>query len=751
MSENDPRSDLRGRKLDVICYLEGAQIPIKSVSISAQVGIPTVVTITTLPPNTDEDVYPTTHVALFYAYLDSNDWKDVRDKYKLLFHGELTGTRYVKSGVTLEYQLLAIDSRAYLNRLPDRMWPILYDSEKRDEFFPEFKNDAAFLGIDYDSKETIERYVNTVLKYFQVGKSDYTLKAYMDKILGLLSIQATGYRYYYHANKRYRISDSHIIKEYGNAFKTLHGALRKSSMIHNMNMRLYDTAGTTLDAMVSNLVAMGFNYTSVIAPKYRDINQGAFYEYILMRDMINHRAPKFNFILIDEGDSINITTAMPNVTATKYKYKTSRNNPPIDDSFYPSDCMKKGGFKMTKDEKIYGVSREIQEMDWFYNTFLKDGERSYTGNPEAQTLKDKQQYEFLLKRTGRNSVACTKRTFIPGYVLGMPAIAYDPVTNRCYRGNIWRLSHVINLEGGSCMTSVEMVNSMRMEKFDEANTEGQYGCNPIGKTAFLQDEANFYNEVFYGETTPTGGPLLSGADISNPQNYIKDNYYKFIERDHCTLRQYMSMHTYQHPAQQDNVPHDLLYAAWDDQEMSDEVGTLMHTITQSQKWLDDRIDKEYAVLRDFWSNAQDDNLQRMYNGYPSFDFMFLYTRKRAAMEFRFACYETILRISREPSVMEYPSGWTAPADETPPEEVKDDPATSIIKAGELEDYDPKTMRIPAGDEALYMKAMRTVGKETKSLLQWRINNLKAGGKWPSSGTPEAEEISRLSTYRDANK
>ena len=558
---------IKGRKLEILCYLEGIRIPVKAVYLSSQVGVPTVGTISAMPFSYDGELLPTTHVAIFYSYSDGSS-QHIRDRYKLMFHGEVTGARYNKNGIQSEYQISIIDSRSYLNRLPERMLGILYGSNSS-KFFPEYAEDSVFYGIR--SGDVIENYLQ--FNEFQ----DYSLEEYFGRLLGLLRYSGNGCFYYRNANIRYRIASSHSIKEYGDSFRRLWGSMSKSSMIQNINYRLQESGGLTVDGISQALSQTGYLYTSVTCPKSKANN--SLYEYILTRDMINHRAPKFNYILVDRDDGLGAVTAMPEVTAIKYKYTLPDNQTVIDNTVYPPESMSNGiigtgSLTLTSDERLYGIRRSIEEMNWLFNAFLSDAhdhdQRVYrvrdsgNANNRGSHLHKKQKYDFILKQCGKNSVSINKGTFVPEYVLGMPCFVHDPMTGTGYRGNIWRLSYGISIDKGSSSTGIEVVNSQRVTRRRSGDQSdwvamdglGNHGCNPYGEREFLNGEGAFYRELFYNESTEE--PLLSSSHIGSEQNREHDSYYKFIEREHCTLRQYLKSYGIPLESQQDSIPEDIL-------------------------------------------------------------------------------------------------------------------------------------------------------------------------------------------------
>ncbi len=544
---------MEGRKLSVLCYIEGYLIPIKSVSISSQVGIPTIATITTLPSGNREEIMQTSRVMLFYAYQSSDDGNPW-DEYRLLFHGETTGTGVSQSGVNTEMQINAIDTRSYLNRLPDRMWGALY--ENNSDLYYNFYKDADFYGLQKDS--TVKAWINRRIGFF-AEKSSYTLRQYIDRILGLLRIEEFPYCYYHNADIRHRIVDSHYILDVKidpaspdskEVFEAIWGSLYKDSMIQNMNNLLMTGQATAMDNLTRSLVGIGYNYTHILAPKYRsqvdDSNRDGLYEYLVARDMINHRAPKCNYILVDRDDSFNMSLSGPEITSTKYKYKDNLSGGgtgiAIENTVYPPESMKGTELQMTADEKLYGINREVVDMSYFYNSFLRSqaGEGGFLRdgeNNKGDILYAKQAFEFMQRRTGRNSASIRKSVFIPEYAIGMPAIAHDPLTGHMCRGNIWRYSCAISMESGSSMTSIDMVNVQLMRGVEDADTDGRGGANPIGREGFIDQEAQMYKILLYDDGK--ANPLLSSTDISDIKTHRE--YYAFIGRNHCTLRQYLSM------------------------------------------------------------------------------------------------------------------------------------------------------------------------------------------------------------------
>lgn len=546
---------MQGRKLSILCYIEGYLIPIKSVSISSQVGIPTIATITTLPSGQREEIMPTSRVMIFYAYLSNNEinpW----DEYKLLFHGETTGTGVSQSGVNTEMQINAIDTRSYLNRLPDKMWGALYENSS--ELYYNFYKDADFYGLPNDS--IVRSWINQKLGFF-AEQSSYTLRQYLDRILGLLRIEEYPYCYYHNANIRHRIVDSHYIldvkidptnSQSKELFEAIWGSLYKESMIQNMNNLLMTGQATAMDNLTRSLVGLGYNYTHILAPKYRsqvdNSSRDGLYEYLIARDMINHRAPQCNYILVDRDDSLNISINIPEVTSTKYKYKDNLIGEGMDiaieNTIYPPESMKGTKLHMTDDEKLYGINREIVDLSYFYNAFLRSqaGEGGFIrgdDNHKGDILYAKQAFEFMQRRTGKNSASIRKSAFIPEYVIGMPAIVNDPLTGHLCRGNIWRYSCSISLEGGSSMTSIDLVNVQLMNAIEEADSEAPGGANPLGREGYLSQEKRMYKILLYD--SQKANPMLSSADLKDIKTH--QDYYAFINRGHCTLRQYLKMLT----------------------------------------------------------------------------------------------------------------------------------------------------------------------------------------------------------------
>lgn len=555
---------MEGRKLSILCYIEGYLIPVKTISIVTQVGIPSIVSITTLPFGMREEIMPTSRVMIFYAY-QSKDMDNPWDEYKLLFHGETTGVGVSQSGTNAEMLISAIDTRSYLNRLPDKVWGALYQNSSA--VFYNYFLDADFYGMAQD--RAIRQWLKESIGFF-AEKSKYKLKEYVDKLFSLLRIDKFPYCYYHNANHRYRVVNSHHVvdskmtssENSEEVFEAIWGSMYKDSMIQNMNNLLMTGEATSLDNLVQGLVSIGYNYTHIIAPKFMEkakgTGQNGLYEYLITRDLIGHRVPKFNYIYVDRDDSLNVSLRAPEITATKYKYKSNiigdGPNIPIENTVYPQDAMDGTSLKMTDDEKIYGINRQVVDMNYFYNEFLKSkADDTSIGKEERESmylrgqagkkgdiLYAKQAYEFMLKRTGNNSVSIHKGSFIPEYVLGMPAIVHDPLTGGMYRGNIWRLSYVISIETGMSNTSIDMVNVQQMNSADDADKEAEGGANPIGKDYFNKKEVDMYRELFYREDPDNEvRPMLSSSDITSKKNHRQ--YYKFIERDHCTMGEYVRM------------------------------------------------------------------------------------------------------------------------------------------------------------------------------------------------------------------
>lgn len=554
------------KKLEVLCYVEGYSIPVKSIAISTQVGVPSVATITIPPAKEAEELFPTTHIAIFVRYAKYGDQRPMVDQYTLLFHGEISGVRAGKSGINANCQILAVDSRTYLNRLPGKMLYKLYGDPI--SFYPNFKEDGEFYGIPNDT--ATEAYFQSM--GLMMKASSQTLEKYVGQTLSLVKYKETGaYKYYANAEARFNISGNHSIRDYGDVFKKMWGALYNSSLINNTNQNMIRYDSTIYDSLVSNLAPMGYQFTSVTAPMHvSGGNGGCLKEYIVTRDMINHRAPKFNYAYVDRDDNFDAMIAYARTTAMKYKYKTKDNTYPIEDSSYPKGCMDAKGHSlvMTEYEKLIGISRESVDMEYFYNAFLRDaaedkGGNYYNGSKPAEAerksiLESKLAYDFTVKTLARNGLSLAKMGLYLQYALGMPTIVYDPMTDRAYRGNISKLSYAINVEAGQVSTAMEAINADRIPKRRPGDTydwqeidEGRKDYNPYGASAFIPEESNFYKEHYYG-TDYIQDPLATSSML-RPGTPGAEDYETQTTRKMCTMREYLSMYY----APGDVIPNDV--------------------------------------------------------------------------------------------------------------------------------------------------------------------------------------------------
>lgn len=553
-----------GRRLDVICYIEGYKIPLKSISISCQLGMPSIATIEIPPAQTAPGIYPTSHVVVFALYGRHNDDRPIKERYMLMFHGEVSSTRTVKNGINISQHILAVDSRAYLNRLPSRMlWSMYKDPGY---FFPTYSKDAAFYGIPESDAMKAHFEGLGVL----VEKSETTLPDFVQRILSLLKYNEykSIYNYYANAEYRFNIKGNHSVVDYGDSFKTIWGALYKNSLIKNTTQSIVEYNGTTMDALGKNIDPLGYVYLSTVFPRYIGSGSKAprLSEYMITRDTINHQIPRFNYILIDREDNLNTMLTPPVLTALKYKYKIDANTYPIEDHMYPANAMEKGKFKMTDEEAIYGVARESLDMDYYYNAFLKDqadgkGDSYYKSGGRKTVLTKKIAYDYIVRRMSRNGISVAKNGFYPYYILGYPAAVYDPLSGRAFRGNISRISYYVSMEQGRSVTTAELVNADSLAKrrpedtmdWQEINKDRD-DHNPLGGDEFIKEQESFYREHYYDDKNAP--VMLRASDISRDQMDL-DQYESIIKRPICSMKEYLSMLYGEASVPDDSVPDDL--------------------------------------------------------------------------------------------------------------------------------------------------------------------------------------------------
>jgi len=465
------------------------------------------------------DIMPTTTVMIFYRYGKSSN-EIHADTYKLLMQGEVSGVKTTKNGINIGYNIFVIDSRTYLNRMPTKYLWYLF---KNINSFAEYTQDYDFYGLPPGDEAS--SWIKSSIPLFEDGKK-YSLNQYMSRFLQLLENSSGNYHYYGNANRRYGIKANTIIKEYGNTFEKMYGAYKLSSMIHNKTTEILKYRQTIADDMARILRDVGYNYIHVMSPMVIGSNIA---EYMIIPDTINCYIPKFNYVEIGKMDGLDVTIAPTPITALRYKYKTDTNNVPnvIKERTSPAAAYDKDKRKFipTKDEYIYGVNRESQDMEYYYNAFLSDD-----GEPYYQRKVD---YDFAVKQTGQNTASFTKGEFIPEYVTGMQALIKDTLTGTYYRGTMARVSHMINVSAGACYTAGDLMN---VKSIKAGDIDKEDMPNPMTKNDFTKDKQKaLYRECLYDDKNIE--PLISSTDVTSE---VAD-YYEYIKRSACTLKQYIKL------------------------------------------------------------------------------------------------------------------------------------------------------------------------------------------------------------------
>lgn len=369
-----------------------------------------------------------------------------------------------------------------------------------------------------------------------VGKYE-TLEAYVGGMLDLLATCKGQHLYYRNANKRFKIKEAHTIKDYGNQFSALWGADYYSSFMNRTYINLDKYQYTMLDTIYSGLKDVGYTCIAVPNPKY-DAKEKKLHEYIVTVNMIGHKPPAFNYIYVEEEDTISFSGKSMPVTAMKYSVKSEAMGAMITDPVSPGGILGIGSVtQLLPEEDVYGLNRESKDMDFFWRAYLRELEMEQDSQALMQRTLD---YMREIKSVGHDRLEINMASFRPDYVVGLPATAYCPLMDGEYDGIIQNIDMYIDVNKGVCQTRV-LMGCARYSDDPTREESGRAGITPYSTVdkQIVEGLNNFYLTHFYGQIEEITNEPMYVSLRHIPPGTIPDYA---TRRSTCTLGQYLEMY-----------------------------------------------------------------------------------------------------------------------------------------------------------------------------------------------------------------
>lgn len=381
----------------------------------------------------------------------------------------------------------------------------------------------------------------------------YSLQEYLDGLLDALAtcvdrdnLEESYYTYYANANRRHRIKDNHIVKDYPlDGFESYYGADVYDSYMNHTYSNLYRYRDSMYSYLISNLATIGYISYPVLSPLY-DREHNRLNEYIVTPGFYHHAPPQFNVIAIGRGDSVNIMDSGYPLTAVKYR--SIMNDLSVREYYSPkgmAHASLNGNYEDAKaeinnayaplvaQEKIYGLNRRVDDISYYYDSFLARASSIAEDNdPESmvQRLCD-------LNRTMNSRDTSSVHIGISGLnlnpVVGLPALAHCPLLGKDYYGMIQQITHTIDLQAGYSSTTLVLAFPQSEIKID--------GITPasIVDRAIAADLDKCYGELFYQDTA------LREVSVRAKEQLLDLADLPYMQRSLCSMRDYLTMNKHQ--------------------------------------------------------------------------------------------------------------------------------------------------------------------------------------------------------------
>lgn len=179
-------------------------------------------------------------------------------------------------------------------------------------------------------------------------------------------------------------------------------------------------------------------------------------------------------------------------------------------------------------EKIYGITRESDDMDYYWRAFISDLQMDFNSPGLYQRVID---YARIVRSAAGDSLSVTRPYLAPSYVPGLPATVYCPDSMEEYDGIIRAVDMVVDMRSGASSTIIKLdtVYDARMPFYDGVNRRG---ISPdSGVDMAINESLNaFYGDNFY----ETDGDEITYLDGRN-----RPPIEKYVDRDVCSMRDYL--------------------------------------------------------------------------------------------------------------------------------------------------------------------------------------------------------------------
>ena len=498
--------------IDFIVYLEGYQVPAKSITVTKSINQPTECVI--VLPTTDKIIEVQAGTLVHAFYFDA--YKQV---YRLMFDGIIKGPGYSKSNSKKDRKLYAVSSSSILNDIPTK-----YLAALQGEDFIQSGGAYTFYHIPTDerSKQMIKQ--NAIDADFTLGNlKNLTAVQYFEAFLKLLS--NSWEHFYKNANTRMKIVGEHAFFDEG-LYENFQGTQSLASALNLMNQAIVGLSDAdTLAEILTTLKTIGYDYIEIPTPAYQSggaktwksdadkltikYSANTMLKYILIPALINIIPPKCNVILSGEDGRLDERILDPVVTRLKYLYKMGDGTLMRSGEWPPGLIKERTGdekYSLMESEYDTGMKPFMKDMEYYFNKVL--GEKTFKPGVNEEEVKNndmwvrKLAYDFENMQHSSNAVSIQLFEFNPYIVTGMPGIILDTTSGTAYYGDVVQHSMTIDQDKGRTITSVMLNNARVISSLEDIGPQ-----NPFLDPSFFNK--NNIDEHIYGE-------LLKGTnDVAN--------------------------------------------------------------------------------------------------------------------------------------------------------------------------------------------------------------------------------------------
>ena len=500
----------KSKRVELKCYLEGVEVNILEVSITNTINTPTVAQIRLPSVNEVSGILRRTIVEIYFTDYDTNT-------QRLLFKGEVTGHSYSKRQGVPVRTLYAMDAINNLNDLPSQYLNTIGVSGETYEY--QFYNIPRDVAGDY----VINRDIYTEFDLdTDEGKN---ILDFVDTFLEMSIGEKAFEKYYQNVGNRYRIKQNHILIE-TDMYNRLLDATQRNNIIKDIKSGMTYTK-KVLDTLIQYVGKYKYTYISMTSPAYTTSSNdniadtpisgsiSKYYSngltsYIIMPNCINMVPPKCNVIYADRSVQMTVNISAKTITRllnTYHLFEERDIEYPLAASIYPLTLSKiastNGGFPFGKDteEEDYNLTEEeastgmvpfSQKKDYLYEILMIDSLRNPENKNRSKQSIAKEYQEFFNNDTAfdfhfmkyrNNVVNITLYGFNPYIVCGLSCIIYDPDGDVYYYGNIVSKTQSINIEQGTSIVNIRMINAREINDIrditSEKDSEGIYTHNKI--------------------------------------------------------------------------------------------------------------------------------------------------------------------------------------------------------------------------------------------------------------------------------